>query len=142
MANRTYRYFSGKPLYAFGRGLSYTTFDYSDGKLASTRIAANGTAKLTFTIKNSGSRDGDEVTQVYYHHLNSKVPQPKESLCGFKRVSVEKGKTAEVTIDVPAQRLRYWDTEKKQYVIEPGKYEFLVGSASDDIRLKLPLTVN
>jgi len=141
MANRTYRYFSGKPLYAFGHGLSYTTFDYSSGKLASGKMAANGTAKLTFTIKNSGSRDGDEVAQVYYRHVNSKVPQPKESLCGFKRVSVEKGKSAEVTVEIPAERLRYWDTDKKQYVVEPGEYEFLVGAASDDIRLKLPLTV-
>ena len=142
MANRTYRYFKGKPLYAFGHGLSYTKFEYSSGRLAASQIAENGTAKLTFTIKNSGSRDGDEVAQVYYRHVHSKVPQPKESLCGFKRVTVEKGQSAEVTIDVPAERLRYWDTEKKQYVIEPGEYEFLVGAASDDIRLKLPLTVN
>jgi len=69
------------------------------------------------------------------------VPQPKESLCGFARVSVEKGKSTEVTIEIPAQRLRYWDPEKKQYVVESGEYEFLIGRASDDIRLKLPLTV-
>jgi beta-glucosidase len=141
MANRTYRYFSGKPLYAFGHGLSYTKFDYSGGKLDSKKIAANGTVKLTFNIKNSGALDGDDVAQVYYRHVNSKVPQPKESLCGFKRVSVAKGKSTQVTLEIPAERLRYWDTEKKQYVVEAGDYEFLVGTASDEIRLRLPMTI-
>ena len=141
MANRTYRYFSGKPLYAFGHGLSYTKFNYSGGKLDSNKIAQDGTVKVTFTIKNSGGRDGDDVAQVYYRHVNSKVPQPKESLCGFKRVSVQKGKSTQVTVEIPVQRLRYWDVEKKQYVVEAGNYEILVGAASDDIKLKLPFTV-
>ena len=141
MANRTYRYFSGKPLYAFGHGLSYTKFDYTDGRLDSHKIAPDGTVKVTFTIKNTGKFDGDDVAQVYYRHLNSKVPQPKFSLCGFSRVSVKSGGAAEVAIQVPAERLRYWDTEKKQYVVESGDYEILVGPASDDIRLKLPMTI-
>ena len=142
MANRTYRFFSGKPLYAFGHGLSYTIFDFQGGKLDSTKIAPSGTARMTFTVTNTGKSDGDEVAQVYYRHVNSKVPQPKLSLCGFSRVSLKSGKSTEVTIEVPAQRLHYWDTEKKQYVVEPGDYEFLVGAASDDIRLKLPLTIS
>lgn len=141
MANRTYRYFNGKPLYAFGHGLSYTNFEYAGGKLDSNRIASNGTVKATFTIKNTGKRDGDEVTQLYYRHVNSKMPQPKLALCGFSRVNVKSGGTAEVTINVPAERLRFWDEAKKQYVVEPGDYELLVGAASDDIKLKLPLTV-
>jgi beta-glucosidase len=141
MTNRTYRYFSGKPLYAFGHGLSYSKFDYTDGALDSKTIAINGTIKVTFTIQNAGKSDGDEVAQVYYHHVNSPVPQPKLALCGFSRVSVKNGNSTKVTIEVPAQRLRYWDTEKKQYVVESGDYEILVGSASDDIRLKLPMTV-
>ncbi len=141
MTNRTYRYFSGKPLYAFGHGLSYTTFDYSSGKLDSKKIASIGTVKVTFTLKNTGKRDGDEVAQVYYRHVNSKVSQPKLSLCGFSRVSLKSGKSTKVTIEVPAERLRYWDTKKKQYVVEPGEYEFVVGAASDDIRLKLPMTI-
>jgi len=95
---------------------------------------------LTFTIQNSGKRDGDEVVQVYYRHVNSKVPQPKLALCGFSRVSVKSGKSAAVTIEVPAERLRYWDTDKKQYIVEPGDYEFLIRAASDDIRLTLPMT--
>jgi beta-glucosidase len=142
MANRTYRYFKGKPLYAFGHGLSYTTFDFANATLDSNQLAANGTVKVNVTIKNIGKRDGDDVVQLYYRHLKSKVPQPALSLCGFTRVSVKSGASAGATIEVPAQRLRYWDVEKKQYVVEPGEYEFLVGAASDDIRVRLPLTVH
>ncbi len=141
MANRTYRYFDGKPLYAFGHGLSYTKFDFSSGKLESKQMAADGTAKVTFTVNNSGKVDGDEVAQVYFRHVNSKTEQPKLALCGFTRVSLKSGESKTVTVDVPAERLRYWDTEKKQYVVEPGDYEILVGGASDDIRLKLPMMV-
>jgi len=141
MANRTYRYFSGKPLYAFGHGLSYTTFDYARGKMDSRTVPANGSVKLSFAVKNTGKRAGDDVAQVYYRHINSKVPQAKESLCGFSRVSLGAGESTVVTIEIPAERLRYWDVEKKQYTVEPGEYEFLVGPASDDIKLKLPLTV-
>jgi len=141
MTNRTYRYFGGKPLYAFGHGLSYTTFDYKSGKLDSKTVAPHGTVKVSFTVKNTGKRDGDDVVQVYYRHVNSKASQPKQSLCGFSRVRVKSGKSTKVTIEVPAKRLRYWDAEKKQYVVEPGDYEFLIGAASDDIRLKLPMNI-
>jgi beta-glucosidase len=142
MADRTYRYFSGKPLYAFGYGLSYTRFDFKSGKLDSKKIAPDGTVKVTFTLKNSGKLDGDEVAQVYFRHVNSAIPQPKLALCGFTRVSLKHGESKKITVEIPAQRLRYWETEKKQYVVEPGKYEFLVGGASDDTPLKLPLTVS
>jgi beta-glucosidase len=141
MANRTYRYFSGKPLYAFGHGLSYTTYDFSAGKLESSALAPDGTAKVSFTINNSGPRDGDEVAQVYYRHVHSKVPQPKLALCGFRRVSIKTGAAADVSIDVPAERLRYWDEDEKKYVVEAGEYEFLIGDASDAIHIKLPFTV-
>jgi beta-glucosidase len=140
-SNRTYRYFNGKPLYAFGHGLSYTKFTFQDGKLDSEKISANGTTKVTFTLKNSGSLDGDEVVQVYFRHVNSSVPQPKLALCGYKRISLKKGESKNITIEVPATRLRYWDTDKKRYVVEPGDYEFLVGTASDDIRIKLSMTI-
>jgi beta-glucosidase len=141
MADRTYRYFNDKPLYAFGHGLSYTKFDFASGNPGSEKIAASGTAKVTFTVKNSGNVDGDEVAQVYFRHVNSAVPQPRLALCGFTRVSLKQGESKQVTVEVPAERLRYWDTEKKQYVVEPGQYEFLVGAASDDIRVKLPMTI-
>lgn len=140
MSNRTYRYFKGQPLYAFGHGLSYTKFDFSPGKSSKT-IHVKDTVKISFMVKNSGNRDGDEVAQVYFRHINSSVPQPKLALCGFERVNVKRGESAKVTMEIPAERLRFWSTEKKQYVIELGQYEFLIGEASDDIRLKLPMTV-
>ncbi len=141
MSNRTYRYFEGRPLYAFGHGLSYTKFDYRDGKLSAKQIAPDGKVKVTFTIKNSGKFDGDEVAQVYFRHIQSSVPQPRLALCGFARVHLQRGKSSQVTVEVPTARLRYWDAEKKQYVVASGKYEFLIGAASDDIRLKLPMTI-
>jgi len=141
MTNRTYRYFAGSPLFAFGHGLSYTKFDYADAELARKRIGYGEPVKLTFSLKNSGTRDGDEVTQVYFRHINSAVPQPRMALCGFARVSIPKDQTARISLEIPAERLRYWDTAKKQYVVEAGDYELLVGSASDDIRLRVPLKI-
>jgi beta-glucosidase len=141
MTNRTYRYFSGTPLYAFGHGLSYTKFDFSSGKLDSKKIASDAIVKVKFTLENKGKVAGDEVAQVYFRHVKSAVPQSKLALCGFQRVSLKQGESKTLTIEVPAQRLRYWDTVKKQYVVEPGDYEFLVGDASDNIQLRLPITI-
>jgi beta-glucosidase len=141
MSNRTYRYFNGKPEFAFGYGLSYTRFDYGDATLDSSTYASNSTVKISFTITNSGIRDGDEVPQIYFRHLDSSVPQPRLALCGFVRVHVLENQARSVTVEVPAQRFRYWDTAKKQYIVEPGDYELLVGAASDDIRLKAPFRI-
>ena len=141
MANRTYRYFNGTPLYAFGHGLSYTTFSYKKASLDQKSYPPTGTVKVSFVLKNTGGSDGDEVAQVYFRHVKSAVPQPKLALCGFVRFPLAKNKTASITLDIPAERFRYWDTAKKQYVVEPGKYELLIGGASDDIRLKVPFTI-
>jgi len=142
MSNRTYRYFNGKPEFAFGHGLSYTKFKFVSGKLESKIIPATGAAKVVFTVKNTGKLDGDEVAQVYYRHVNSAVPQPRLALCGLTRVHLNRGESGNVTIEIPATRLRYWDTGQKQYGVEPGDYEFLIGAASDDIRIKLPLKIS
>jgi beta-glucosidase len=141
MANRTYRYFTGKPLFAFGHGLSYTKFDYSNANLDSSTATAADTMKLSFTITNSGARDGDEIAQIYFRHVHSAIPQPQMALCGFTRIHIGKGNASQVSIDIPAQRFRYWDTTQKKYVVEPGDYELMIGTASDDIRLHAPLTI-
>jgi beta-glucosidase len=141
MSNRTYRYFNGKPEFAFGHGLSYTKFKFQDGKLDTQSVSAAATLKVSFTVKNTGNLDGDEVAQVYFRHVHSSMPQPKLALCGFARLHLKRGETSRVTVDLPTTRLRYWDTQQKQYVVEPGDYEILIGAASDDIRLKLPMTI-
>ena len=123
MANRTYRYFTGKPLFAFGHGLSYTKFDYGHLKA----IANNDSVNVTFKLKNTGKSDGDEVVQVYFRHVHSAVPQPKLALCGFARVHLTQGQSQQVSLDIPVQRLRYWSDSEKKYVVEPGNYEMLVG---------------
>jgi beta-glucosidase len=81
------------------------------------------------------------VAQVYFRHVKSAVPQPRLALCDFVRLHLQEGKATNVTLEIPAERFRYWDTASKQYVVEPGKYELLIGSASDDIRLKVPFKI-
>ncbi|HXT13923.1 MAG TPA: glycoside hydrolase family 3 C-terminal domain-containing protein [Candidatus Angelobacter sp.] len=141
MANRTYRYFKGKPLFAFGHGLSYTKFKYADPRLADAQVSADETVKVTFDVKNTGDVGGDEVPQVYFRHEHSVVPQPELALCGFTRVHLAPGETGHVTVEIPAKDFRYWDTAAKKYVVEPGAYELLIGAASDDIRLHVPFKI-
>lgn len=136
MDNRTYRYYQGKPLFAFGHGLSYTRFDYSDVKLASPDIKADGTVRVSFTVTNSAGFDGDEVAQVYFRHVHPYPGQPQIALCGFVRLHLAREQDARVTMDIPAKRFRDWDTSFNEYVVETGRYELLIGGASDDIRLK------
>jgi beta-glucosidase len=141
MANRTYRYFKGRADFAFGHGLSYTKFDYNSPKLNGTDFTAGDTIKLAFSLLNAGGWDGDEVAQVYFRHLNSSQPQPRLALCGFARLHLQAGQGARFTIDIPAERFRSWNPAQKRYTVEPGDYELLVGAASDDIRLRVPLKI-
>jgi len=141
MKNRTYRYFEGHPLYSFGHGLSYTSFRYSGAKLAAKSVPASGTVTLTFTVKNTGKRDGDDVAQVYFRHINSPLPQPKQALCGFRRVSLKRGQSTEISVEIPAERLRHWDEAQKRYVVSVGDYELLLGTASDAIAQRLPFKI-
>ena len=141
MVNRTYRYFTGKPLYAFGHGMSYTKFDYSSPSLSTKKLKSDGTITVSFKVKNAGKVAGDEVAQVYFAHLNSPVPQPIKALCAFKRVHVAPGESATVSLEIPAERFRYWDTTKEDYTVEPGKYRLMVGAASDDIRRDVDFSV-
>ena len=141
MSHRTYRYFDGQPEFAFGHGLSYTRFDYGDARLNATRFQPDGMVKVSFTLENTGARDGDEVAQVYFHQVHSARPQARLALCGFTRLHLPKGTGALVTVDIPVQRFRQWDTVRKQYVVEPGKYELLIGGGSDDIRRRTTLKV-
>jgi beta-glucosidase len=141
MSHRTYRYFSGKPLFAFGHGLSYTQFKYSGAKLDRAKVRAGGSVTLSVNVKNQGSRDGDEVVQVYFRHRKSSQSQARLALCGFARITVPAGTTAPVSVDIPMERFRYWDVSTKSYIVEPGVYDILVGGASDNLTRKLALVV-
>jgi beta-glucosidase len=96
---------------------------------------------VTLNIKNTGLRDGDEVVQVYYRHVKPSQPQAQLALCAFARVHVPVNNTVPVSLEIPVERFRYWDTASKSYVVEPGAYQILVGSASDEIQEKLRLEV-
>jgi hypothetical protein len=141
MSNRTYRYFSGTPEFAFGHGLSYTRFQYRGADLNLTNVDANGTVRLTFTLGNAGARDGEEVAQVYFRRATPGLFRGRLALCGFSRVLVPGSGTKTVSIQIPMERFRCWSIARKQYVVEPGDYELLLGAASDDIRLRLPLRI-
>ena len=141
MSNRTYRFFKGTPEFAFGHGLSYTRFDYDKVRLDATNVTINATLKLSFTLRNTGSYDGDEVAQAYVRRTDSDDFRAKQALCGFTRVHVGKNETANVSLEIPLDRFRIWSTTEKRYVVEPGAYELMLGAASDDIRARLPVKV-
>ncbi len=130
----TYMYVIDKPLYAFGRGLSYTNFAYSNLNLSSARVGSDGTLQIHVDVKNTGDRAGEEVVQLYVHDNDQSAVQPREQLQGFERVSVNPGETKTVSFALPVEQLSYWDTSKHGYVINPGTFDVMIGSASDDIR--------
>ena len=145
MSNRTYRYFNGKPLFAFGHGLSYTKFDYSD--------------RPQLDTPTNVTRERHDQSFVHFEKLRQ--ARRRRSGAGlfparpFRRAATEAGalricarsiwrrrQRRDVTMDIPVERFRYWDTTQKQYAVEPGEYELLVGAASDDIRLRVPFEVS
>ena len=138
----TYLYFKGVPLYAFGHGLSYTQFKFSNLKLSQDKIGATGEISVSFDLENTGTRAGSEVAQLYVHQVRSNVVQPIKSLRGFQRVMLEPGETRHVTIALPASQLSYYDVGTHKFVVAPGKFNVMIGSSSDDIRLRGDLEVN
>jgi beta-glucosidase len=138
---RTYMYFKEEPLYPFGFGLSYTTFGWSNLKASHASLAKDGSLTVSVDVKNTGKRDGDEVVQLYVKHLNSQVSRPLQELKGFQRVHLKAGEQQTVAIDLPAQRLAYWDISKNDWQVERDSIEIRVGASSKDIRLKQVLGI-
>ena len=127
----TYLYFRGKPLYAFGYGLSYTTFAYSN----LTVKQENGEVIATVNVQNTGALDGDEVVQLYMSLPGSLRVRPIHALKAFKRVHIKTGETVTVTLNFKIDDLAVWCNGRKIYTVESGVYKMEVGAASDDIRL-------
>ena len=138
----TYLYFKGVPLYAFGHGLSYTQFKYSNLKLSQMKINATGEVSVSFDLQNAGSIAGSEVVQLYIHQAKSNVVQPIKSLRGFQRIMLAPGETSHITLALPASQLSYYDVGTHKFVVAPGTFNVMVGSSSDDIRLRADLEVN
>ncbi|MEI7421490.1 MAG: glycoside hydrolase family 3 C-terminal domain-containing protein [Prolixibacteraceae bacterium] len=132
----TYMYMKEKPLFPFGHGLSYTTFKYSDLKISSSKIKTDGSVSVQLKVKNTGSRQGDEVVQIYVHEVKSSVIRPFKELRGFERISLQPGETKSITINISAEKLAFYEEKTHGFVIEPGVFEVLAGSSSEDIRLK------
>jgi beta-glucosidase len=132
MANRTYRYFGGQPLYPFGHGLSYTRFTYKN--LHVSKNPEGSSLAVTIDIANTGERDGDEVVQLYAQEPAATHPRTRESLCGFKRIHLKCGETRTLALTIPATALRRWDTAKNDYVLPSGEWQILAGASSSDIR--------
>jgi beta-glucosidase len=131
---RTYMYFKGKPLYPFGFGLSYTTFACGNIKTSSEKLDKNGEVSVSVDVKNTGSRTGDEVVQLYVKHLRSKVERPLEELKGFKRITLNPGETQTVTLKLAASALAYWDVAKHSFIVEKEPVQLMIGSSSADIK--------
>lgn len=135
MADRTYRYFKGEPLYPFGHGLSYSRFEYTDLALDRAVVSEDESLRATVTVKNVGARAADEIVQLYVRALDPQVPRAQHDLRGIKRVTLAPGQSQQVTLTVtPQQDLRRYDPEARSYVVDPGRYEVQVGSSSRDIR--------
>ena len=138
---RTYMYFRGEPLYPFGYGLSYATFRYSNLRSSSPGLAKDGTAIVRVDVTNTGTREGDEVVQLYVRHLRSRVARPREELKGFRRVSLQAGATKTVEIPLKAADLAYWDEKQSAFRVEAEPVEIRIGASSADIRAKTTVRV-
>jgi len=140
MKGRTYRFFEGKPLYPFGYGLSYTSFDYSGLSLSKTEAITGDTINVQVAVKNIGNYDGEEVVQLYVRNPADK-DGPRRSLKGFKRIFLKKGEDKVVNIPLAINDLAIYHPGEKSFRTDPGNYELLVGSSSEDIRLKKVISV-
>ena len=136
MENRTYKYFRGTPLYAFGYGLSYTTFEYGQPKLSKASMKKDGKVTVSVPVSNTGSVDGAEIVEVYVKALD--YPEaPIKSLQGFKKVDIKAGAKATVKIELTGASFEYYDATIDELSTRPGKYQIMVGSSSLDKDLQV-----
>jgi beta-glucosidase len=138
---RTYMYFQGEPLYPFGYGLSYTTFEYSRLRFSSARLPAKGAVTVSVDVKNTGKRRGDEVVQLYVQHPQSQVERPRKELKGFRRITLEPNEKRTVQIPLKAEWLGWWNAKEGRFEVEQEPVRIVVGGSSADARLQKTINV-
>ena len=138
-ARRGYLFSEVTPLYPFGYGLSYTTFEFGEPELAAATIMADEGVVVRTTVRNTGSRAGDEVVQVYLRDEASSVTRPVKELVGFERVTLQPGESRTVDITIRANSFALWNRDMKR-VVEPGEFTIMVGPNSQDLK-SVKLTV-
>ena len=126
---------SSKPLFSFGYGLSYTTFEYSNLRITPAKISSDGEVRVQVDVKNTGEVTGDEVVQLYINDVIATVPRPVKELKAFKRVNLKAGETRTVDLKVKAESLAFYNLDMKR-VVEPGMFKVMVGSSSGNILLE------
>ncbi|MCF7568775.1 fibronectin type III-like domain-contianing protein [Sabulilitoribacter arenilitoris] len=131
---RDYVFSSTEPLYPFGYGLSYTTFEFSDLVVEQNEISKEQSMKLSINIKNTGTKAGKEVVQVYINDKISSVATPVKKLKAFKKVELSSSESKVIEFEIPCSELGLWD-RNMEYVIDPSEFEIMVGSSSKDITL-------
>lgn len=134
-----YRHFDKagiEPLFPFGHGLSYTSFDYSDMALSSGQMHRGGKVQVSMTLSNTGSRYGEEVVQLYVGELQPTVERPVKELKGFRKVGLKPGEEKTVIFDLDESALSFYDVSAKKWRANSGRYEIAIGASSRDLRLK------
>ncbi|MBD5191905.1 MAG: glycosyl hydrolase [Bacteroidales bacterium] len=130
------------PLFPFGHGLSYTTFKYGKPDTDTSKLKEDGMVTVTVPVTNTGLKGGAETVQLYVRDLKSTLPRPVKELKGFRKVYLEPNETANVTIEVPVEKLAYFDDTRHRWVAEKGDFELLIGSSSRDIRESVKFTLD
>ncbi|MDE5785143.1 MAG: glycoside hydrolase family 3 C-terminal domain-containing protein, partial [Duncaniella sp.] len=131
MNNRTYRYFNGTPLYPFGYGLSYTTFEYPEAALSAPSMKPDGSVDLSVKVANTGDRDGYEVVQIYI--ASDDNAGPIKTLRDFRRVPVKAGETAVVNFNLDPESFATFDNTTERMAVKPGRYNIYYGGSSAEV---------
>ena len=137
-----FMYFKGDPLYPFGFGLSYTTFEYANLKTSSPTLERDGVLTVSVEVTNTGTVAGDDVVQLYVKHPKSRIERPNLELKGFQRVTIDPGERKMVQIPLKASTLAFWNDKQSRLEVESEPLDILIGSSSRDIKLSSAVQVH
>ena len=137
MGYRGVEHFGVTPLYPFGFGLSYTTFDYADASI----VPSGEGFDVCFTVRNTGNSDAKEVAQVYVAPVNTPVMRPAKELKGYDKKLIAKGGEARFTIHLDRDAFSYYDVQSHRWVVAPGQYKILIGPSSGEIKQEVAITL-